>query len=147
MFVPGLLNNDGLSNSSDYFPFFFFVQLWKTTTKPRARLKIWGKVLQPCTWLTSVLNFMRIFKAVLDLKWFPRSRLSYRRRSTLFSTVFIENQHKGATSAGGTSDELFLWINFAVFTQDASLLSLPWWKKVKNDQKIDQIKGVGLRLS
>ena len=41
-----------------------------------------------------------------------------------------------ASNFGGTFDQLFLWIFYETFKEDASTFSIPWWKKEKHNQKL-----------
>ena len=78
---------------------------------------------------------MKILQAVENLNSISRAQLNFGRRPIL-CTILYKNPIQ-ASNFGGTFDQLFLWIFYAIFTDDASLLFLYHGaKKSKNDQKL-----------
>ena len=78
---------------------------------------------------------MEIVQAVKKLNPISRERLNFRRRPILCRTLYRNPIQ--ACNFGGTFDQLFLWIVLCNFhTRCPSTLSIPWCKKVKNDQKL-----------
>ena len=78
---------------------------------------------------------MEIVQAVKKLNSISRERLNFRRRPILCTTLYRNPMQ--ASNFGGTFDQLFLWIflwNF--YRRCLSISSIPWCKKVKNDQKL-----------
>ena len=64
-----------------------------------------------------------------------RARLNFRRRPIMFVYNFVQKPTQ-ASNFGGTFDQPFLWICLCGFHRRCqSNFSLPWCKKVKNDQK------------
>ena len=57
------------------------------------------------------------------VKFISRARLNFRRRPFLCTTLY-GNLIMQASNFDGTFDQLFLWIFYAIFTEDASLLRL-----------------------
>ena len=61
--------------------------------------------------------------------------MNYRRRPFLCTTLYRNPMQ--ASNFGGTFDQLFLWISLWNFHRRCvSTCSIPWCKKVKNDQKL-----------
>ena len=91
---------------------------------------------------TSVPNFMEIVQAVKKLNSISRERLNFRRRPIL-CTILYRNPMQ-ASNFGGTFDQRF----FRIFLENVhrsclSTSSIPWCKKVKNDQKLKSRGGGG----
>ena len=63
---------------------------------------------------------MKVVQVVKKLNSISRERLNFRRRLILCTTLYRNPIQ--ASNFGGTFDQLFLWIFYAIFTQDASLL-------------------------
>ena len=88
---------------------------------------------------------MEIVQAVKKLKSISRERLNFRRRP-IFCTTLYRNPMQ-ARNFGGTFDQLFLRIFLSIFHRRClSTFSIPWCKKVKNDQNSNQGGGPALRL-
>ena len=142
IFAPGL-SFDLLKFSDDFTP---FLLLWKTITKSLGKTQkseplFCGHELNKCS------KFHEDSPSGKKVKFnhISRVRLNFRRQAIL-STALHRNPMQ-ASSFGGTFDELFVWIFYALFTEDASqLLPIPWRKNVKNDQKTP-IKGSWLNLN
>ena len=82
-----------------------------------------------------VPNFMEIVQAVKKLNWNSRERLNFWRRPILCTTLYRNPMQ--ASNFGGTFDLLFLRMFYKNFHRSClSSSSIPWCKKVKNDQKL-----------
>ena len=66
---------------------------------------------------------MTIVQAIKKLNSISRERSNFRRRPILCTTLY-RNPIQARNGFGGTFDQLFLWIFYAFFTQDATLLFL-----------------------
>ena len=78
---------------------------------------------------------MEIVQAVKKLNSISREPLNFRRRPILCTTLYRNPMQ--ATNFGGTFDQLFLRIVLSNFHRRClSTCSIPWCKKVKNDQKL-----------
>ena len=78
---------------------------------------------------------MEILQAVKKLNSISRAQLNFRRRPILCTTLYRNPIQ--ASNFGGTFDQLFLWIFFCAFHRRClSTFSIPWCKKVKNDQHL-----------
>ena len=83
-------------------------------------------------------SFIKIVQAVQKLNSISRAQLSIRRRSILCTTSYRNLMQ--ASNFGGTFDQLFLSIFLWSFHRRClSTSSIPWCKKVKNDQKLEAI--------
>ena len=68
--------------------------------------------------------------------------MNFRRRPFLCTTLYRNPMQ--ASNFGGTFDQLFLWIFLWNFYRTCvSTFSIPWCKKVKNDQKVKSRGGGG----
>ena len=80
-------------------------------------------------------SFRKIVQAVKKLNSISRERLNFRRRPILCTTLYRNLMQ--APNFGGTFDQLFLWIfSWNFHRRCLSTFSIPWCKKVKNDQKL-----------
>ena len=78
---------------------------------------------------------MEIVQAVKKLNSISRERLNFRRRPILCSTLYRNPMQ--VSNFGGTFDQLFLRLFLSNFHRRClSTSSIPWCKKVKNDQKL-----------
>ena len=78
---------------------------------------------------------MEIVQAVEKLNSISRAQLNFWRRPILCTTLYRNLMQGG--NFGGTFDQLFLWIFLWNFQRRClSTSSIPWCKKVKNDQKL-----------
>ena len=75
------------------------------------------------------------FKRYKKLNSISRARLNFRRRPILCTTLYRNPMQ--ASNFGGKFDQLFLWILlWNIYRRCLSTSSIPWCKKVKNDQKL-----------
>ena len=87
---------------------------------------------------------METVQAVKKLYSISRERLNFRRRPILCTTLYRNPMQ--ASNFGGTFDQLFLRIFLYNFHRRClSISSIPWCKKVKNDQKLKSTGGPALR--
>ena len=72
-----------------------------------------------------------------------RERLNFRRRPILCTTLYRNLMH--ASNFGCTFDQLFVWVfSWNFHRRCLSTFSIPWCKKVKNDQKLKSKGGPAL---
>ena len=121
-----------------------FSRVWKTITKSLGKnWKSKAFFLQPWTWWTSVTSFIKIVQAIKKLNSIFRAGLNFRRRPFLCRTLY--RNIKQAGNFGGPFYQLFLCIFLWNFHRRClSTFSIPWCKKVKNDQKLKS-RGPALR--
>ena len=87
---------------------------------------------------------MEMVQAVKKLNSISREWLNFRRRPILCTTLYRNPMQ--ATNFGSTFDQLFLRIFLYNFhRRSLSISSIPWCKKVKNDQKLKSRGGPALR--
>ena len=87
---------------------------------------------------------MEVVQAVKKLISISRERLNFKRRPISCTTLYRNPTQ--ASNFGGTFNQLFLWIFLSNFHRRClSTSSIPWCKKVKNDQKLKS-KGPALTL-
>ena len=92
--------------------------------------------------INGVPSFMEIFQAAIDLNSIPRARLNFWRQPILCTTL-CRNPIQ-ASNFGGTFDQLFPWIFLWGFHRRClSTSSVPWCKKVKNNQQLKSGGGGG----
>ena len=78
---------------------------------------------------------MEIVQAVKELHSISRARLNFRRWPILCTTLYRNLSQ--VSKFGGTFAQLFLWVFLCNFHRRClSTSSIPWCKKVKNDQKL-----------
>ena len=87
---------------------------------------------------------MEIVQRVKKLNSISRAQSNFRRRPFLCTTLYRNPMQ--ASNFGGTFDHLFLWICLWNFHRRCvSTSSIPWCKKVKNDQKLKSRAGSCLK--
>ena len=77
---------------------------------------------------------METVQAVKKFNSISREWLNFRRRPILCKTLYRNPMQ--ASKFGGTFDQLFLRIFLNFHRRCLSTSSIPWYKKVKNDQKL-----------
>ena len=88
-------------------------------------------------------SFIKIVQAIKKLNSISRARSNFRRQQILCITLYRNLMQ--VRNFGGTFDQIFLWISFWNFHRRClSISSIPWCKKVKNDQKLKSRGGGGL---
>ena len=83
-------------------------------------------------------SFIEIVQRVKKLNSISRKWLNFRRRAILCTTLYRNPMQ--ASNFGGAFDQLFLWIFYEIFTEDASLLLLYHCAKTSKLTKT-QVKG------
>ena len=132
IFAPGL-SSDLSKLSEDFTPFF---PRWKTITKSLGKkLKYLRHSFEAMTMMNKCAKFHKDSPSDNKINSISRARLNFRRRPFL-CTTFYSNLMQ-ASNFGGTFDQFFLWIFLLNYHRRfISTSSIPWCKKVKNDQKL-----------
>ena len=114
----------------------YIVAIWSTSRgSVRFTFSFLAGALMNMMNKSSVPSFIKIVQAVKKLNSISRERLNFRRRPILCTTLY--RNLRQASNFGGTFDQLFLGIfSWNFHRRCLSTFSIPWCKKVKNDQKL-----------